>query len=521
MPICIFVTLIKIMIMREVRVRFAPSPTGPLHIGGVRTALYNYLFARKSGGKLILRIEDTDQGRFVQGAEDYIIESLTWCGIQFDEGVHIGGPYAPYRQSDRKEIYHQYALRLVDNNRAYYAFDTAEELDALRKEYELRRETFQYGPLTRTGLNNSLTLTAAEVESKLAAGEQYVIRIKIPEQETVTVNDLIRGTVHVDSSLLDDKVLYKSDGMPTYHLANVVDDYLMNITHVIRGEEWLPSAPLHVLLYRYLGWEDQMPAFAHLPLLLKPDGNGKLSKRDGDRLGFPVFPLKWTDPKSGEVSSGYRESGYLPEAFINMLSFLGWNPGTEQEIFSLDDLIEAFSLERVSRSGAKFDLEKAHWYNHQYMAKKSPAELAALLKPLLNEHQIDVCDDYIEQVCSLIHDRIVLVPDLWNQSKFFFVDPAEYDEKVVAKIWKPETASLLRDFIPVLEATEPFTKENLETNIKSFIEAKGVGLGQLMNPLRLTVVGTNAGPGMIDIVVVVGKEYIIPRIERGIEMIRA
>jgi len=506
--------------MREVRVRFAPSPTGPLHIGGVRTALYNYLFARKQGGKFILRIEDTDQGRFVPGAEDYIIESLTWCGIHFDEGVHNGGPYAPYRQSDRKEIYHQYALQLINNGTAYYAFDTPIELDALRKDYESRKETFQYGPQTRLGLKNSLTLPATEVQARLASGEHFVIRIMIPEHETITVNDLIRGTVHAESALLDDKVLYKSDGMPTYHLANVVDDFLMKISHVIRGEEWLPSAPLHVLLYRYLGWEEHMPEFAHLPLLLKPDGNGKLSKRDGDRLGFPVFPLKWTDPKSGEVSSGYRESGYLPEAFINMLAFLGWNPGTEQELFTMDELCEAFSIDRVSKSGAKFDLEKAHWYNHQYMSRKTPAELAALLIPILKEKEIDVCGDYVEQVCALVHERVVLIPDLWFQSHYFFVDPEEYDEKVIAKIWKPETSSLLTDFIPMLESTEPFTKENLESNIKSFVLEKGIGMGQLMNPFRLVVVGKNAGPGMMDIATVIGKEFIIPRIQRGIDKIK-
>jgi len=506
--------------MREVRVRFAPSPTGPLHIGGVRTALYNYLFARKKGGKFILRIEDTDQGRFVPGAEQYIIESLTWSGIHFDEGVHIGGQHAPYRQSDRKEIYHQYALQLLENGTAYYAFDTPDELDAIRKDFESRKETFQYGPQTRMVLKNSLTLNESVVREMLDAGVHYVIRVKIPGHETITVQDLIRGEVRVDSALLDDKVLYKSDGMPTYHLANVVDDYLMKISHVIRGEEWLPSAPLHVLLYRYLGWENEMPEFAHLPLLLKPDGNGKLSKRDGDRLGFPVFPLRWTDPKSGEVSSGYRESGYLPEAFINMLAFLGWNPGTEQELFSLDELVDNFSIERVSKSGAKFDVEKAHWYNHQYLSKKKPAELAQLLIPILEEKQIEVCLEYVEQVCGLIHDRAVLIPDLWTQSHFFFLDPESYDEKVVAKIWKPETSALLSEYIPILEATEPFTKENIELNTKAFVERKGIGMGQLMNPFRLTVVGTNAGPGMMDMAAVIGKEYIIPRIQSGIEKIK-
>ncbi len=505
--------------MREVRVRFAPSPTGPLHIGGVRTALYNYLFARKNGGKFILRIEDTDQGRFVPGAEQYIIEALSWSGIHFDEGVHIGGPYAPYRQSDRKEIYHQYAIQLLQNGTAYYAFDTPEELDATRKEYEKRKETFQYGPQTRMGLKNSLTLTENEVKVLLNSGTHYVIRVKIPEHETITVLDLIRGEVTVDSALLDDKVLYKSDGMPTYHLANVVDDYLMKISHVIRGEEWLPSAPLHVLLYRYLGWEKEMPEFAHLPLLLKPEGNGKLSKRDGDRLGFPVFPLRWTDPKSGEISSGYRESGYLPEAFINMLAFLGWNPGTEQELFTMDELIEHFSIDRVSKSGAKFDVEKAHWYNHQYLSKKTPAELATFLIPVLEEKNIEVCQEYVEQVCELIHDRAVLIPDLWTQSNFFFLDPESHDEKVVAKIWKPETPALLTEYIPVLEATEPFTKENIEIHTKDFVQNKGIGMGQLMNPLRLLVVGTNAGPGMMDMMAVIGKEFIIPRIQKGIEKI--
>ncbi len=506
--------------MREVRVRFAPSPTGPLHIGGVRTALYNYLFARKNGGKFILRIEDTDQGRFVPGAEQYIIDSLTWSGIHFDEGVHIGGPFEPYRQSDRKEIYHQYALQLLENGTAYYAFDTPEELDTIRKDYESRKETFQYGPQTRMGLKNSLTLQESEVKSMLDSGTHYVIRVKIPEHETISVQDLIRGEVHVDSALLDDKVLYKSDGMPTYHLANVVDDYLMKISHVIRGEEWLPSAPLHVLLYRYLGWEKDMPEFAHLPLLLKPDGNGKLSKRDGDRLGFPVFPLRWTDPKSGEVSSGYRESGYLPEAFINMLAFLGWNPGTEQELFTLDELVEHFSIERVSKSGAKFDVEKAHWYNHQYLSKKTPAELAQFLIPILEEKKIDVCTDYVEQVCGLIHDRAVLIPDLWTQSHFFFLDPESYDEKVVAKIWKPETPALLSEYVKILEATDPFKKDSIEVNTKAFVQEKGIGMGQLMNPLRLIVVGTNAGPGMMDMMEVIGKEYIIPRIQAGIGKIK-
>lgn len=506
--------------MREVRVRFAPSPTGPLHIGGVRTALYNYLFAKKLGGKFILRIEDTDQGRFVPGAEKYIIESLEWSGIQFDEGVHLGGPYAPYRQSDRKDIYKQYAIQLINEGNAYYAFDTPEDLDILRKDYELRKETFQYGPLTRFGLKNSLTLSAKDVEELLNKGTHYVIRVKIPEQETITVNDLIRGIVQVDSSLLDDKVLFKSDGMPTYHLANVVDDYLMKISHVIRGEEWLPSAPLHVLLYKFLGWSDVMPEFAHLPLLLKPDGNGKLSKRDGDRLGFPVFPLRWTDSKTGEVSSGYRESGYLPEAFINMLAFLGWNPGTEQEIFGMQELVEAFTIERVSKSGAKFDLEKAHWFNHQYISKLSNSQLAKIFIPILKEKTVEVCPDYVEEVCALIKDRVVLIPNLWEQAHYFFIAPEQYDEKVVSKIWKAETPTLLKDFAQLLETVIPFTSQNIHDKTNEFVQTKNIGMGQLMNPFRLCVVGTNAGPGMFDMAQVIGKEFIIPRILKAVETIK-
>lgn len=503
----------------EVRVRFAPSPTGPLHIGGVRTALYNYLFAKKHGGTFILRIEDTDQGRFVPGAEEYIIESLTWCGIQFEEGVHVGGPYAPYRQSDRKEIYHQYALQLIESGKAYYAFDTPEELDHLRKEYEQRKETFQYGPATRNGLNNSLTLPGAEVKSMIDSGTPYVIRIRIPENETIEVNDLIRGLVHMESSLLDDKVLYKSDGMPTYHLANVVDDYLMKITHVIRGEEWLPSAPLHVLLYRYLGWKDSMPHFAHLPLLLKPDGNGKLSKRDGDRLGFPVFPLQWKDPKTGELSSGYRESGYLPEAFINMLALLGWNPGTEQELFTLDELAHEFSLERCSKSGAKFDPEKAKWFNHQYLVHMPDLFLAEYLLQTTKEHGVDADMSYVSNIIPLVRERAFLLPDLWASSHFFFLAPVLYDEAVISKIWKPETAALLKAYANLLENTEPFNAGTIETVTKAFVQEHGIGMGQLMNPFRLTVVGTNAGPSMFHMAEVIGRDSIVSRIKKALQVI--
>lgn len=504
--------------MREVRVRFAPSPTGPLHIGGVRTALYNYLFARKNNGKFLLRIEDTDQGRFVPGAEQYIVESLTWSGIHFDEGVHIGGPYAPYRQSDRKEIYHQYALQLLQSGNAYYAFDTPDELDALRKDFESRKQTFQYGPQTRMGLKNSLTMSQAEVSTLLDAGEHYVIRVKIPEHETITVHDLIRGLVTVDSALLDDKVLYKSDGMPTYHLANVVDDYLMKISHVIRGEEWLPSAPLHVLLYRYLGWEKEMPEFAHLPLLLKPDGNGKLSKRDGDRLGFPVFPLRWTDPKSGEISSGYRESGYLPDAFINMLALLGWNPGSEQEIFSMDQLIEAFSIERVGKSGSKFDPEKAKWFNHHYMSVLGDEEAAGLLGNILKEKEINASHDFIVNVCRLVKERATLIPDLWEQSWFFFKAPETYDEKVVQKFWKPETPSLLKKIIELLADTRDFSTDNIDASVKDFIQVNGLGMGQVMNTLRLVLVGGSFGPGVAAIISLLGKEESLARIGKAIDL---
>lgn len=502
--------------MKDIRVRFAPSPTGPLHIGGVRTALYNYLFARKHGGKFILRIEDTDQARFVPGAEDYIIESLKWCGIEFDEGVHIGGPYAPYKQSERESIYKEYADQLVDDGYAYYAFDTPEELEKIRKDNEAQKITFQYSPSTRMALNNSLTISGDELERRLADGRNYVIRIKIPDNEEIIVTDLIRGLVKVHSELLDDKVLFKSDGMPTYHLANVVDDYLMKVSHVIRGEEWLPSAPLHVLLYRYLGWENDMPQFAHLPLLLKPDGNGKLSKRDGDRLGFPVFPLRWTDPKTGEVSSGYRESGYLPDAFINMLALLGWNPGTEQEIFSMDELIQSFTIERVGKSGAKYDPEKAKWFNHHYMAELPESELSGHLMKILKEKGIESNIKLVTLVCTLVKDRIVLLPDLWEQSWFFFKTPETYDEKVIQKIWKPETPGILSAFAKKLEKTEPFTASSIEAIAKDLILETGIGMGQLMSPFRLTIVGTNAGPGMFDVAEALGKEQIIERLKTGI-----
>ena len=505
---------------QKIRVRFAPSPTGPLHIGGVRTALYNYLFARKHGGKVILRIEDTDQNRYVKGAEDYIIESLNWCGILFDEDIVTGGPYGPYRQSERKHIYREYAEQLVRHGYAYYAFDTPEELDVMReKEKNNDVHLSQYGPFTRLGMKNSLSLLQDEVKRRIASGEPYVIRIRIPENEEIHVNDLIRGDVLVQSSSLDDKVLFKSDGWPTYHLANIVDDHLMEISHVIRGEEWLPSAPLHVLLYRYFGWEETMPEFAHLPLLLKPDGNGKLSKRDGDRLGFPVFPLQWMDPVTKDISSGYRESGYLPDAFVNMLAFLGWNPGTEQELFTMDELIHEFSLERVGKHGSKFDPEKARWYNHQYLVKKPEKELIGLLKQELEKRNLHFEDPYMATVIHLIKERANLIPDLWNNSWFFFIAPTAYDEQVVQKVWNPApvVSALLGSFLKEAAGIAEWGHDPVHAFIQDFISRKNMKMGQLMNPLRLLMIGNNQGPGIMDIAATLGKKEFLKRIETGLE----
>ncbi len=503
----------------KIRVRFAPSPTGPLHIGGVRTALYNYLFAKKNNGDFILRIEDTDQTRFVPDAENYIIESLEWCGLKFDEGVHIGGSHAPYRQSERKEIYKKYADFLIEKGYAYYAFDTSEQLETIRKQYESGKSTFFYNSETRLKLINSLTIAEDEVKQKIESGEKYVIRIKIPENEQIIVNDQIRGTVVFESSILDDKVLFKSDGMPTYHLANVVDDYLMKISHVIRGEEWLPSAPLHVLLYRYLGWEKEMPQFAHLPLLLKPDGNGKLSKRDGDRLGFPVFPLQWIDPFSKEISSGYRESGYFPEAFINMLAFLGWNPGTEQEIFSLEDLIQSFTIERVGKSGSKFDPEKAKWFNHQYIQKKDEKTLASLFSLVLIEKNISVSLGYIEAVCVLMKERINFVSELWEKASFFFIAPTSYDSKLIKDKWKDNSSQILILFSEMLNKLETFNSTSIDTNINEFLTANQIGKGQLMPLLRLSLVGNSTGPDITQIITIIGKKEVIKRINSCIAII--
>ena len=503
-----------------VRVRFAPSPTGPLHIGGVRTALYNYLFARQQGGKMILRIEDTDQTRFVPGAEQYIIEALDWLGIQFDEGVHIGGPYGPYRQSDRKPMYRQYADQLIRDGWAYYAFDRPEALEAKRKEYEAEKKTFQYDCNTRSQMENSLSLGMEEAQRRIDAGDPYVVRFKFPEDIDITVHDLIRGDVTMNSRLLDDKVLFKSDGMPTYHLANIVDDHTMEITHVIRGEEWLPSAPLHVMLYKAFGWEDTMPQFAHLPLLLKPEGNGKLSKRDGDRLGFPVFPLEWHDPKSGEISSGYREKGYLPQAVVNMLALLGWNPGTEQEIMSMDELIKLFNIEHISKNGAKFNLDKAKWFNHEYFQKLCDEEVASYLEAQLKEHGISAEHDYVVKVAGMMKERITFPSELWETCCYFFQAPTEYNEKDVAKRWTPDMHIHMQKVIDILN-TVPFEHDAIhKALLDDYIAANGLNTGKVMNSLRIAVVGRTVGPDMITLVLTIGKEETIRRVERAIEKIK-
>ena len=502
------------MAERKVRVRFAPSPTGALHIGGVRTALYNYLFARQHDGDLIFRIEDTDSNRFVPGAEEYILESFKWLGIHFDEGVSFGGEHGPYRQSERREIYKKYVQVLLENGKAYIAFDTPEELDAKRAEIA----NFQYDASTRGMMRNSLTMPKEEVDALIAEGKQYVVRFKIEPNEDIHVNDLIRGEVVINSSILDDKVLYKSaDELPTYHLANIVDDHLMEVSHVIRGEEWLPSAPLHVLLYRAFGWEDTMPAFAHLPLLLKPEGNGKLSKRDGDRLGFPVFPLEWHDPKSGEVSSGYRESGYLPEAVVNFLALLGWNPGNDQEVMSMDELIHSFDLSRCSKSGAKFDYEKGKWFNHHYIQAMDNKEAAALFMPILESHGVKADPAYVEKVVAMMKDRATFIKDLWDLCSFFFIAPTEYDEKTRKKRWKEDSAAQLAELIEVLRAREPFDIEGTEEEVKAWIESKGYHLGNIMNATRLALVGEGKGPHIFDITEALGKEESIRRIQRAID----
>jgi len=496
--------------MKKIRVRFAPSPTGPLHIGGVRTALYNYLFARKNNGSLILRIEDTDQARFVEGAEKYIIESLAWCGIQFDESVTVGGPHAPYRQSERKHLYKQYSDQLIASGNAYYAFDTPEELEQNRKKADALKKTFTYNAESRKSLRNSLTLSKQEVDKLLNNNEPHVVRFLIPKNTTVVMSDIIRGKVVVQTESLDDKVLFKSDGMPTYHLANIVDDHLMKISHVIRGEEWLPSLPLHILLYKAFGWE--APEFAHLPLLLKPDGNGKLSKRDGDRLGFPVFPIDWIDPVSGEKYSGYKESGYYPDAFVNMLALLGWNPGTEQEIFNMEELIQAFSLDRVGKSGSKFDPEKTKWFNHQYLIKKSDEAVAEEFKQILHAKNIQIADDKLVKIVSLVKERVQFVKDIWNETYFFFEAPQSYDEQVVKKRWNEQSHGQMKSLSNLLVTIEPFEAPVIDQVIKAWLEENQFGMGAIMNALRLLLVGTAKGPHLGDIMEIIGKEETIMRI---------
>ena len=501
---------------RKVRVRFAPSPTGALHIGGVRTALYNYLFARQHGGDLVFRIEDTDSNRFVPGAEEYILESFRWLGIKFDEGVSFGGEHGPYRQSERRSIYKKYVEQLLAADKAYIAFDTPEQLEAKRAEIQ----NFQYDAHTRGEMTNSLTLPKEEVERRIADGEQYVVRFKVEPGIEVHIDDMIRGHVVIKSDILDDKVLYKSaDELPTYHLANIVDDHLMEITHVIRGEEWLPSAPLHVLLYRAFGWEDTMPKFAHLPLLLKPEGKGKLSKRDGDRLGFPVFPLEWHDPKTGDVSSGYRESGYFPEAVVNFLALLGWNPGTEQELFTLDELVQAFDIHKCSKAGARFDYQKGIWFNHEYMLKKSNEEVANLFAPIVANNGVDESMERITKVVAMMKDRVNFVKELWPLCSFFFIAPTEYDEKTVKKRWKADSAKVMGELADVLEGIDDFSVEGQEPVVMKWIEEKGYKLGDVMNAFRLTLVGIGKGPGMFDISAFLGKEETLKRMRKAIEVL--
>ena len=506
----------KNMTERKVRVRFAPSPTGPLHIGGVRTALYNYLFARQHGGEMVFRIEDADSTRFVPGAEEYIIESFRWLGIDFDEGVSFGGEHGPYRQSERRGIYKKYVQQLLDEGKAYIAFDTPEELAAKREEIQ----NFQYDAATRQQMRNSLSLPAEEVERLIAEGNQYVVRFKIEPGEDVHVQDIIRGDVKINSSILDDKVLFKSaDQLPTYHLANIVDDHLMEITHVIRGEEWLPSAPLHVLLYRAFGWEDTMPQFAHLPLLLKPDGKGKLSKRDGDRLGFPVFPLEWHDPKSGDTSSGYRESGYLPEAVINFLALLGWNPGTDEELLTMDELIAQFDLTKCSKSGAKFDYVKGQWFNHEYILKADDARLAPQFDAILRENGIEAPMERVQEVVRMMKGRVNFIKELWPLCRFFFVAPTEYDEKTVKKRWKEFSPQQMQELIGVLEALPDFSQETQEQAVNAWIAEKDYKLGDVMNAWRLTLVGEGKGPHMYEISGFLGREETIQRMKRALERI--
>ncbi len=504
---------------KPVRVRFAPSPTGPLHIGGVRTAIYNYLFAKKNNGKFILRIEDTDQTRFVEGAEEYIIKSLEWCGLKIDESEKNGGDFGPYKQSLRKDIYKKYALELVDKDLAYFAFDTNDELNNLRKNYEKNKEVFVYNHKTRKELNNSLKIGNKEALKKINSGDKFVIRFKIPENQELILHDLIRGEIKINTSTLDDKILFKSDGMPTYHLANIIDDYLMKISHVIRGEEWLPSLPLHILLYKAFNWENEMPEFAHLPLLLKPTGNGKLSKRDGDKMGFPVFPLFWKSP-TGETATGYREEGYFADAFVNMLALLGWNPGTEQELFSMQELIDKFDISKVNKSGAKFDPEKAKWFNHKYLQKKSNKEIAKLFNDELLKRNISSNLEYTESVVALVKERVSFIKEIWEQASFFYQAPKEYDNKVIKKRWKNNMSEKLYQIIEILNKINDFNADNIHNKIISFIENNEFNMGQIMNSIRLSLVGGAKGPDLFKIIELLGKQETIKRIKTAIETIK-
>lgn len=507
---------------RRVRTRFAPSPTGPLHIGGVRTALYNFLFAKKHRGDFLLRIEDTDRNRYVAGAEDYIIEALRWCGITIDEGVPVGGPHHPYRQSERKElgIYSRYAQQLVDSGNAYLAFDTPESLEAMRNRHIAAGNVApQYDHRTRGEMENSLTLSSEEIKKRLASGTPYVIRLKVPPSENIAFNDLIRGEVSFDTGLVDDKVLIKSDGMPTYHLAHIVDDVLMEISHAIRGEEWLPSAPAHLLIYRYLGWEDRMPQYVHLPLLLKPDGHGKLSKRDGDRLGFPVFPLDWTDPETGEASSGYREKGYYPEAFVNMLAMLGWNPGTEQELFPMEELIEAFSFDHVHKAGARFDPEKARWFNEQYLRKQPDEKLAMVLKREVQQHlQLPEADhrlsnSFLTGAVALLKERVQFGNELFEKGRYLFEAPASLDEQVLAKKWKEEYRPFFADLTETLKVTSPFDRTTIDTAIKTIAAKHRIKPGEIMQLLRVFISGLGAGVDLMGMMMLMGQEECVKRLK--------
>jgi len=504
----------------NIRVRFAPSPTGPLHIGGLRTALFNYLFARKNGGTFVLRIEDTDQTRFVPGAEDYIQEALEWCGLVPDEGPHQGGAFGPYRQSERKDQYKKYALQLLEAGKAYYAFDTPEELDAIRKDYESRGETFVYDASVRETLKNSLNMEKTDVDQQIASGTPYVIRFCFEPMQEIHMEDMVRGEVVVNSSTLDDKILFKSDGMPTYHLANVVDDNLMAISHVIRGEEWLPSLPLHVSLYQAFGWEHLMPRFAHLPLILKPTGKGKLSKRDGEKGGFPVFPLEWKDPDTAAISSGYREEGYLPQACINLLALLGWNPGTEQELFTLDELIHEFQLEKVGKSGSRFDPEKALWFNHQHIQMMDEGELIGAFQSVLHASGVEVARDRLEVLVPIIKPRINFIHEIWGETRIFFHGPEAYDPEVIRKRWKEDTPEKMEILSAVLEKCDPFTAESLETTVKTTIAENEWGMGAIMNVWRLLLVGAAKGPGLFDLAAFLGRDEVLKRMAQGIQQIK-